>query len=89
MRKNLFIFFLLVDHLVCVAGQAYFQGTEYFNQKPAKGIAFLQEQGLLSTPLDPVEVATLLKENPKMDKKMIGEYIGAKKNKVVLEAFVK
>ncbi|XP_070186725.1 Golgi-specific brefeldin A-resistance guanine nucleotide exchange factor 1-like isoform X2 [Littorina saxatilis] len=69
--------------------KAYFQGTEYFNQKTAKGIAFLQEQGLLSTPLDPGEIVTFLKENPKLDKKMIGEYIGAKKNKAVLGAFVR
>nr|KAG5707576.1 hypothetical protein BaRGS_001124 [Batillaria attramentaria] len=69
--------------------KAYIQGTELFNQKPAKGISFLQEQGLLSTPLDPGEVITFLRENPKLDKKMIGEYIGSKKNKVVLEAFVK
>ena len=79
----------LIKHLVFVGVQVYFQGTEYFNQKPAKGIAFLQEQGLLSNPLDPVEVVTLLKENPRLDKKMIGEYIGSKKNKAVLEAFVK
>ena len=79
----------LINHLVFVGVQVYFQGTEYFNQKPAKGIAFLQEQGLLSNPLDPVEVVTLLKENPRLDKKMIGEYIGSKKNKAVLEAFVK
>ena len=69
--------------------QAYLQGTEYFNQKPAKGITFLQEQGLLSSPLDAGQVVTFLKENPKLDKKMIGEYIGSKKNQVVLEAFVK
>ena len=75
--------------VLCIAMQAYFQGTEYFNQKPSKGITFLQEQGLLSSPLDPGEVVMFLRENPKMDKKMIGEFIGSKKNKVVLEAFVK
>ncbi|XP_076459823.1 Golgi-specific brefeldin A-resistance guanine nucleotide exchange factor 1-like isoform X2 [Babylonia areolata] len=69
--------------------RAYIQGTEYFNQKPAKGITFLQEQGLLSTPLDPGQVVSFLKENPKLDKKMIGDYLGSKKNRVVLEAFVK
>ena len=64
-------------------------GTELFNNKPSKGITFLQEQGLLATPLEPGEVVTFLKENPKLDKKMIGEYIANKKNKNVLEAFVK
>lgn len=69
--------------------KAYFQGTEYFNQKPQKGISFLQEQHLLATPLVPGEVVMFLRENPKLDKKMIGEYVGSKKNQVVLEAFVK
>ncbi len=67
----------------------YHTGTELFNMKPAKGIAFLQEQGLLDTPLDPGQVVTLLRENPKLDKKMIGEYISNKKNSKVLETFVK
>lgn len=64
-------------------------GAEQFNIKPSKGIAFLQENGLLSTPLDPVEVAHFLKENPRIDKKMIGEYISNRKNPQVIEAFVK
>ncbi|CAH2247878.1 jg12242 [Pararge aegeria aegeria] len=51
------------------------QGTELFNQKPAKGIEFLQEHGIFSTPLDPHKVALFLRENPDLDKKMIGEYI--------------
>ncbi|XP_069123729.1 Golgi-specific brefeldin A-resistance guanine nucleotide exchange factor 1-like isoform X1 [Argopecten irradians] len=67
----------------------YYTGTEQFNQKPSKGIAFLQEQSLLSTPLDPGEVITFLKENPRLDKAMIGEYVAKKTNVKVLEAFVK
>ncbi|XP_026741827.1 Golgi-specific brefeldin A-resistance guanine nucleotide exchange factor 1 [Trichoplusia ni] len=51
------------------------QGTEMFNQKPERGIEFLQEHGVLTTPLDPHEVAIFLRENPDLDKKMIGEYI--------------
>ncbi|CAH2092601.1 unnamed protein product [Euphydryas editha] len=51
------------------------QGTELFNQKPERGIEFLQEHGVLSTPLDPHQVALFLRENPDLDKKMIGEYI--------------
>ncbi|XP_038222593.1 Golgi-specific brefeldin A-resistance guanine nucleotide exchange factor 1 [Zerene cesonia] len=51
------------------------QGTELFNQKPERGIEFLQEHGVLATPLDPDEVANFLRENPDLDKKMIGEYI--------------
>ncbi|XP_045774639.1 Golgi-specific brefeldin A-resistance guanine nucleotide exchange factor 1 isoform X2 [Maniola jurtina] len=51
------------------------QGTDLFNQKPERGIEFLQEHGILSTPLDPHKVALFLRENPDLDKKMIGEYI--------------
>lgn len=63
-------------------------GTEKFNTKPKKGIEFLQEHGILSTPLNPIEIATFLKENPLLDKKMIGEYI-SKNNVDVLNSFIK
>ncbi|XP_004522896.1 Golgi-specific brefeldin A-resistance guanine nucleotide exchange factor 1 isoform X1 [Ceratitis capitata] len=56
------------------------QGTELFNQRPDKGIQYLQEHGILSAQLDPMEVALFLRENPGLDKKMIGEYISKKKN---------
>lgn len=64
-------------------------GTELFNQVPSKGISFLQDHGLFQTPLNPIEVVTWLKENPRLDKKQIGEYITNRKNSKVLEAFVK
>lgn len=67
----------------------YQSGTEQFNVKPSKGIQFLQDQNLLSTPLDPGEVVTFLKENPKLEKRQIGEYISNKKNAKIFEAFVK
>lgn len=73
----------------CPNLQLYQTGTEQFNIKPIKGITFLQEQGLLKSTLDTGEVVTFLKENPKLDKKMIGEYIGSKKNAKVFETFVK
>uniref|UniRef100_A0A1B6FF78 SEC7 domain-containing protein n=3 Tax=Cuerna arida TaxID=1464854 RepID=A0A1B6FF78_9HEMI len=64
-------------------------GTEHFNVKPKKGIQFLQEHHILSATLDPLEVVQFLKENPHLDKKMIGEYISSRSNLVVLDAFVK
>ena len=64
-------------------------GAEHFNSKPAKGIQFLQENGLLSDPLEPTEVATLLRECSRLDKKQIGEYVSNRKNLNVLEAFVR
>jgi golgi-specific brefeldin A-resistance guanine nucleotide exchange factor 1 len=64
-------------------------GSEHFNAKATKGIEFLQDNHLLSVPLEPTEVVVFLKENPKLDKKMIGEYISTRKNLKVLEAFVR
>jgi len=64
-------------------------GTEQFNMKPSKGIEYLQENRLLSKPTDPMEVAHFLRENPHLDKNMIGEYISNKKNLDVLKSFVK
>ena len=65
------------------------QGIDEFNKKPKKGIEFLQEAGLLSVPLVPAELVYYMKENPKFDKKVIGDYIGDRKNAKVLEAFVR
>ncbi|XP_031695307.1 Golgi-specific brefeldin A-resistance guanine nucleotide exchange factor 1-like isoform X2 [Anarrhichthys ocellatus] len=63
-------------------------GTEQFNQKPKKGIQFLQDKGLLSSPLDNDQVAQWLRENPRLDKKMIGEYVSDRKNMELLDSFV-
>lgn len=66
------------------------QGTEFFNQRPDKGIQFLQENNILNSELDPKEVALFLRENSGLDKKMIGEFISKKKNveNKILENFV-
>ncbi|KAK9718628.1 Guanine nucleotide exchange factor in Golgi transport N-terminal [Popillia japonica] len=63
-------------------------GTEHFNIKPKKGIQFLQEHGVLKPDLDPHEIVQFLRENPSLDKRMIGEYISSRNNPQVLEAFV-
>lgn len=71
--------------------QVITQGTEFFNQKPDKGILYLQENGILNSTLDPMEVASFLRENPGLDKKQIGEFITKKKSEEagILEYFVK
>lgn len=69
--------------------QLLITGTEQFNQKPKKGIQFLQEKGLLIDPMDNNQVAQWLRENPRLDKKMIGEYISDRKNMDLLDSFVK
>ncbi|KAK7901666.1 hypothetical protein WMY93_018435 [Mugilogobius chulae] len=63
-------------------------GTEQFNQKPKKGIQFLQEKGLLSEPMDSAQVAQWLRENHRLDKKMIGEFISDRKSQDLLDSFV-
>ncbi|XP_050302323.1 Golgi-specific brefeldin A-resistance guanine nucleotide exchange factor 1 [Anthonomus grandis grandis] len=65
------------------------QGTEHFNTKPKKGIQFFQEHGVLKPELDVNEVAIFLRENPALDKKMIGEYVSNRSNLNILEAYVK
>ena len=50
---------------------------------------FLQDNGMIATPLDPAQLIPFLKENPRLDKKMLGEYLSNKKNVKVLEAFQK
>ncbi|XP_034476880.1 Golgi-specific brefeldin A-resistance guanine nucleotide exchange factor 1 isoform X2 [Drosophila innubila] len=70
------------EHLVNVKEKKRLlsKGTEWFNQRPDKGIQYLQEHGILHSQLDPMQVALFLRENPGLDKKMIGEYISKKKN---------
>nr|CAB3248501.1 golgi-specific brefeldin A-resistance guanine nucleotide exchange factor 1 [Phallusia mammillata] len=64
-------------------------GTELFNQKPKKGITYLQEQNMLALPLDTREVAIWLHANPWLDKKMIGEYISDRRQPELLDSFVR
>lgn len=59
--------------------------TEQFNLKPAKGVQYLHENKLISNNMD---IVSFLRDNPKLDKKQIGEYLSNKKNLKVLEAFV-
>uniref|UniRef100_A0A915C108 SEC7 domain-containing protein n=2 Tax=Parascaris univalens TaxID=6257 RepID=A0A915C108_PARUN len=65
------------------------EGTDLFNQDPKKGVEFLKEKGILKTPLDPVDVVAWLRENPRLDKKRIADYICSRKNLAVLDAFVR
>lgn len=64
-------------------------GSEQFNSKPKRGIEFLQSYRVLRTPLDPTELAHFLRENPRLDKRMIGEYLSDRKNGEVLAAYVR
>ncbi|KAA0190366.1 hypothetical protein HAZT_HAZT006148 [Hyalella azteca] len=80
---------LLREHLLALKEKKRLlaTGTDQFNVKPEKGIQFLQDNGILGTTTE--DIAIFMKENPKLDKKMIGEYLSKKKNVGILSAFVK
>uniref|UniRef100_A0A5S6QUR4 SEC7 domain-containing protein n=1 Tax=Trichuris muris TaxID=70415 RepID=A0A5S6QUR4_TRIMR len=64
-------------------------GSELFNQQPLKGITYLQEHGLLETPYNLGALVQWLRENPRLNKRKIAEFIVNRKNKSILEAFVR
>uniref|UniRef100_A0A0X3NZN1 SEC7 domain-containing protein n=1 Tax=Schistocephalus solidus TaxID=70667 RepID=A0A0X3NZN1_SCHSO len=64
-------------------------GSDRFNIKPRDGIAYLQRHGVLSDPLDPLQMAAFLCENPRLDKRTIGEFLSVRKNSEILYAFVR
>uniref|UniRef100_A0A915DUN0 SEC7 domain-containing protein n=1 Tax=Ditylenchus dipsaci TaxID=166011 RepID=A0A915DUN0_9BILA len=65
------------------------EATDLFNSTPSKAIAFLTEKGILkNNPVDPKDVALWLRQNPRLDKNKIAEYICNRKNPEVLKAFV-
>lgn len=72
-----------------IISQVITAGTEQFNKSPSAGLVFLQEQGVLQSPLNPVQVASFLRQNPALNKQLLGDFLGARNNAAVLEAFVK
>lgn len=69
-------------------------GTARFNIKPKKGLAFLEEKGLISTEQSATSasrnrsLAVFLKKSPRLDKKLLGEYISKVENADVLKEFI-
>ncbi|KZV94082.1 hypothetical protein EXIGLDRAFT_673441 [Exidia glandulosa HHB12029] len=69
-------------------------GATKFNAKPKEGIAFLAGHGLLG-PLDenrqptPENIAVFLKNSPRLDKKLLGDWISRPDNEPVLIAYLK
>jgi len=60
-----------------------------FNQNPSQGITFLQENQIFSNPVEIDEIVKFLKDNPMLDKKIIGEFLSNRKNLHILEEYVK
>ncbi|XP_065314924.1 Golgi-specific brefeldin A-resistance guanine nucleotide exchange factor 1-like isoform X2 [Gordionus sp. m RMFG-2023] len=64
-------------------------GTEKFNSKPSKGIQYLRENAFFNESVnEESQIARFLRENPALDKKMVGEYLSNRKNLETLKAFV-
>lgn len=63
------------------------EGISLFNEKPTKGVTFMQKHGLI-TISDHESLITLLKGCPRFDKAKIGEYIGDYREDSIREAFV-
>jgi len=65
------------------------QGKKLFNKNPKEGIRFFQQKNLLGA--SPQEVAAFLRETTFLDKTMIGDYLGDKKdfNMQVLDCYVR
>lgn len=54
--------------------ELYERGLEKFHEKPRKGIAFLQENGLLGR--TPADVSRFLLTTDRLNKALVGEYLG-------------
>ncbi|CAO1633127.1 unnamed protein product [Parajaminaea phylloscopi] len=71
---------------------AILEGARRFNAKPRDGLAFFQEQGLISpedSDLRDRSVARFLMECPRLDKKLLGDYLSRPDNVGILEAFIR
>jgi brefeldin A-resistance guanine nucleotide exchange factor 1 len=57
--------------------------AEHFNKSPKKGLAYMQEIGLLPDPLDASTVAKFFKHAPGLEKETLGEFLGDPKEFMV------
>jgi len=62
------------------------EASENFNAKPSKGVTFLQEKKLIESDQDLID---FLRENTRLDKKELGDYLSNRKNQEILIRFVK
>ncbi|XP_043188621.1 brefeldin A-inhibited guanine nucleotide-exchange protein 1-like isoform X1 [Amphibalanus amphitrite] len=64
------------------------QGIDMFNRKPKRGLAFLQEQGLLEA--TPDSIAAFFHDDHRLDRAVLGDYLGDpdQHNREVMYAYV-
>ncbi|KAL0063281.1 GDP/GTP exchange factor for ARF [Marasmius tenuissimus] len=68
-------------------------GASKFNNKPKNGLAFLEEAGLIYADISPevsrpASLARFLKSCTRLDKRLLGDFIGRPENIEVLKAFM-
>ncbi|ODA82718.1 hypothetical protein RJ55_01227 [Drechmeria coniospora] len=64
------------------------KGTSNFNEKPKAGLSYLEAQGIIADPKDPVEVARFLKGTSRVSKSVLGDFLSKKGNEAILQAFM-
>ncbi|PWN47694.1 Sec7-domain-containing protein [Violaceomyces palustris] len=68
------------------------EAASRFNAKPKDGLAYLEEEGLIDASGEKVpreqSIASFLKDCPRLDKKLLGDYISRPANADVLDAFI-
>ncbi|GAA5869908.1 hypothetical protein JCM16303_001838 [Sporobolomyces ruberrimus] len=66
--------------------QVLLEGAAAFNLKPKVGIKFLEEHGVITK--EPASLAEFLKTTPKLDKKLLGDFISRPDQIEVLKTFM-
>jgi Sec7-like guanine-nucleotide exchange factor len=61
-------------------------GAARFNKSPKTGIAFLKEHGFVNE--TPESLAIFLKNTPRLDKRLLGDFISKPSNTDILNAFM-
>lgn len=71
---------------------AILEGARRFNTKPKDGLAYFETQGFIaaaSSPQRDQSIARFFMQCPRLDKKLLGDYISRPDNIGVLEAFIR
>lgn len=61
-------------------------GAARFNKRPKTGIAFLKEHGFVNE--TPESLSIFLKNTPRLDKRLLGDFISKPNNTDILNAFM-
>ncbi|KAK9770576.1 putative SEC7 domain-containing protein [Seiridium cardinale] len=69
--------------------KAIITGANRFNEKPEKGLMYLQAEGIIDDASNPLSVARFLKGTSRISKLKLGEYISKRGNEKLLEEFTK